>query len=77
MSITLIVAPTNPPTTSALDLPAGRCRSCRLSVPLHRVVFTDGVEFGICAHCLPAHVTRGPSTRPTQQVTNRLAGGQP
>ena len=66
MSITLIAAPANPPTASALDLPAGPCHSCHMSVPLHRVVFTDGVEFAICAHCLPARVTRGPSTHPTQ-----------
>ena len=73
----LIAAPANPPTASALDLPAGPCHSCRMSVPLHRVVFTNGVEFAICAHCLPARVTRGPSTHPTQEVTKRTAGGQP
>ena len=66
MSITLVAAAAYPPTASALDLPAGPCHSCHLSVPLYRVVFTDRVEFAICAHCLPARVTRGPSTRPTQ-----------
>ncbi|MGB8382848.1 MAG: hypothetical protein WCG47_16645 [Dermatophilaceae bacterium] len=54
MSITLIAAPASRPTASALDLPAGPCHSCHMSVPLHRVVFTDGIEFAICAHCLPA-----------------------
>ena len=71
MSTTVIADPANPQATSASALTVGPCQSCSMSVPVHRVAFA------ICAHCLPARVSYGPSTRPTQWVTKTWRETQP